>query len=119
MISAAVEVQASTASCDVHHPIMPTAVVLCMCRLHTQELGRPRIDVLASLSGIFRDSFANVVDLLDDVFETAASAADEPTNMNYIRWHEHRIALKQFHDNDMTVTWQLHDIYKPPVLVRS
>lgn len=38
------------------------------------ELQRPRIDVLASLSGIFRDSFANVVDLLDDLFETAAAA---------------------------------------------
>lgn len=40
------------------------------------ELKRPRIDVLASLSGIFRDSFANVVDLLDDLFETAAAAAE-------------------------------------------
>ncbi|KAG5190772.1 CobN/Magnesium chelatase-domain-containing protein [Tribonema minus] len=50
------------------------------------ELKRPRIDVLASLSGIFRDSFANVVDLLDDLFEAAATA-DEPTNLNYIRKH--------------------------------
>lgn len=39
-----------------------------------EELGRPRVDVLASLSGIFRDSFANVVDLLDDLFENAATA---------------------------------------------
>lgn len=39
-----------------------------------EELGRPRVDVLASLSGIFRDSFANVVDLLDDLFEVAAAA---------------------------------------------
>lgn len=39
-----------------------------------EELKRPRVDVLASLSGIFRDSFANVVDLLDDLFETAAAA---------------------------------------------
>ena len=46
-----------------------------------EELGRPRIDVLASLSGIFRDSFANVVDLLDDMFERAATA-DEPEDMN-------------------------------------
>lgn len=50
------------------------------------ELGRPRIDVLASLSGIFRDSFANVVDLLDDMFERAA-AADESPDMNYIKKH--------------------------------
>jgi cobalamin biosynthesis Mg chelatase CobN len=49
------------------------------------ELNRPRIDVLASLSGIFRDSFANVVDLLDDLFETAANA-DEPPDMNFIRY---------------------------------
>lgn len=46
-----------------------------------EELGRPRVDVLASLSGIFRDSFANVVDLLDDMFERAATA-NEPDDMN-------------------------------------
>mmetsp|Transcript_13029 Transcript_13029/g.26028 ORF Transcript_13029/g.26028 Transcript_13029/m.26028 type:complete len:428 (+) Transcript_13029:193-1476(+) len=56
-------------------------------------LGRPRIDVLASLSGIFRDSFANVVDLLDDLFERAA-AADEPTDMNYIRKHALALAAQ-------------------------
>jgi len=50
------------------------------------ELERPRIDVLASLSGIFRDSFANVVDLLDDMFERLAKA-DEPIEMNYIKKH--------------------------------
>ena len=38
-----------------------------------QELGRPRIDVIASLSGIFRDTFGNVVELLDDLFAKAAS----------------------------------------------
>jgi len=51
-----------------------------------EELGRPRIDVLASLSGIFRDSFANIVDLLDDMFERAAFA-DEPCEMNFIKKH--------------------------------
>merc|ERR1712194_184119 len=50
------------------------------------ELGRPRIDVLASLSGIFRDSFANIVDLLDDMFERAAMA-DEPIKMNFVKRH--------------------------------
>lgn len=50
------------------------------------ELGRPRIDVLATLSGIFRDSFKNIVDLLDDMFERAAKA-DEPPEMNFIKKH--------------------------------
>lgn len=52
-----------------------------------EELGRPRVDILASLSGIFRDSFANVVDLLDDMFERAASAEDESIEMNFIKKH--------------------------------
>lgn len=51
------------------------------------ELQRPRIDVLASLSGIFRDSFANVVDLLDDLFETAAAAeVGEGSCVRYLLW---------------------------------
>mmetsp|Transcript_25586 Transcript_25586/g.62183 ORF Transcript_25586/g.62183 Transcript_25586/m.62183 type:complete len:495 (-) Transcript_25586:401-1885(-) len=51
-----------------------------------EELGRPRIDVLASLSGIFRDSFANVVELLDDLLRRAADADEDP-EMNYVRKH--------------------------------
>jgi magnesium chelatase subunit H len=52
-----------------------------------EKLGRPRVDILASLSGIFRDSFANIVDLLDDMFERAAMAEDEPEDMNFIKKH--------------------------------
>ncbi|HEY9826610.1 MAG TPA: magnesium chelatase subunit H [Stenomitos sp.] len=55
------------------------------------ELGRPRIDVLANLSGIFRDSFANILELLDDLFQRAA-VADEPEDLNFIR--KHALALQ-------------------------
>ena len=58
-----------------------------------EKLGRPRIDVLASLSGIFRDSFANVVDLLDDMFERCASA-DEPIDMNFVKKHAAELAVE-------------------------
>lgn len=51
-----------------------------------EELKRPRIDVLCNVSGIFRDSFQNVLDLLDDLFKRAA-AADEPLDMNFIKKH--------------------------------
>ncbi len=51
-----------------------------------EELGRPRVDVLCNMSGIFRDSFQNVVELLDDLFQRAA-AAEEPQEMNYVRKH--------------------------------
>lgn len=43
-----------------------TGRTVCFELTPLSELGRPRIDVLASLSGIFRDSFANVVDLLGE-----------------------------------------------------
>lgn len=58
-----------------------------------KELQRPRVDILASLSGIFRDSFANVVDLLDDLFEAAANAevgercaVDPPNPRSFSLW---------------------------------
>jgi magnesium chelatase subunit H len=50
------------------------------------ELDHPRIDVLVNLSGIFRDSFVNIVELLDDLFRRAAAAA-EPEERNFIRRH--------------------------------
>ncbi|MBF2063575.1 MAG: magnesium chelatase subunit H [Calothrix sp. C42_A2020_038] len=56
-----------------------------------EQLGRPRIDVLANLSGIFRDSFVNIIELLDDLFARAAEA-DESPEQNYIR--KHALALK-------------------------
>jgi len=49
-------------------------------------VGHPRIDVLANLSGIFRDSFVNIIELLDDLFQRAADA-DEPEDQNFIRKH--------------------------------
>jgi len=55
------------------------------------EVGHPRIDVLANLSGIFRDSFVNIIELLDDLFQRAADA-DEPEDWNFIR--KHSLALK-------------------------
>jgi magnesium chelatase subunit H len=55
------------------------------------ELDHPRIDVLGNLSGIFRDSFVNIIELLDDLFQRAA-AAEEPEEHNFIR--KHALALK-------------------------
>ncbi|MBD2197408.1 MULTISPECIES: magnesium chelatase subunit H [Calothrix] len=55
------------------------------------DVGHPRIDVLGNLSGIFRDSFVNIIELLDDLFQRAADA-DEPEEENFIR--KHALALK-------------------------
>jgi magnesium chelatase subunit H len=51
-----------------------------------ETVGHPRIDVLGNLSGIFRDSFVNIIELLDDLFLRAAQI-DEPQEWNFIRKH--------------------------------
>ncbi|PYP89534.1 MAG: hypothetical protein DMF61_02365 [Blastocatellia bacterium AA13] len=50
------------------------------------ELGRPRIDVVMTVSGIFRDLFGATMALLDKAVRTAA-ALDEPDDANFIRKH--------------------------------
>jgi magnesium chelatase subunit H len=50
------------------------------------ELGRPRIDVVLTLSGIFRDVLPQQMRLLDRAVRLAAQA-DEPEAQNFIRAH--------------------------------
>jgi magnesium chelatase subunit H len=50
------------------------------------ELGRPRMDVVMTISGIFRDLLSLQVKLLDRAARMAA-AADEPDEMNFIKKH--------------------------------
>jgi len=51
-----------------------------------EELGRPRVDVVVSCSGVFRDLFINQMNLLDRAVKMAAEA-DEPLEMNFVRKH--------------------------------
>jgi magnesium chelatase subunit H len=51
-----------------------------------EELGRPRIDVVMTVSGIFRDLFSPTVQLLDKAVRLVATL-DEPDEMNYVRKH--------------------------------
>ena len=49
-----------------------------------EELKRPRIDVVMTVSGIFRDLFAPTMALLDKAVRRVATL-DEPLDMNYVR----------------------------------
>jgi magnesium chelatase subunit H len=59
-----------------------------------QELGRPRIDVVMTLSGIFRDLMPLQIKLLAEAAFLAASA-DEPPELNWIR--KHSLAYQKEH----------------------
>jgi magnesium chelatase subunit H len=62
------------------------------------ELGRPRIDVVITLSGIFRDLMPMQIKLLAEASFLAASA-DEPEAENFIR--KHSLAFMQANGCDM------------------
>jgi magnesium chelatase subunit H len=51
-----------------------------------EELQRPRIDVVMTVSGIFRDLFGATINLLDKAVRAVAEL-DEPAEMNYVRRH--------------------------------
>lgn len=51
-----------------------------------EELGRPRVDVVVSCSGVFRDLFINQMNLMDRGIKMAAEA-DEPLDQNFVRKH--------------------------------
>ncbi|HEX5734657.1 MAG TPA: cobaltochelatase subunit CobN [Blastocatellia bacterium] len=51
-----------------------------------EKLGRPRIDIVMTVSGIFRDLFGSTMALLDRAVRRVASL-DEPVEMNFVRLH--------------------------------
>jgi len=62
------------------------------------ELGRPRIDVVITLSGIFRDLLPLQIKLLAEAAFLAAQA-DEPAERNFIR--KHTLAFQARHGGDL------------------
>lgn len=50
------------------------------------ELKRPRIDVTARISGLFRDTMPTVINVMDKAVLLAA-AQDEPEDLNFVRKH--------------------------------
>lgn len=62
------------------------------------ELGRPRVDVVVTMSGIFRDLLPLQIKLLAEACYLAATA-DEPLDMNFVR--KHALEYQQVHGCDM------------------
>ncbi|MGB0129645.1 MAG: magnesium chelatase subunit H [Rhodocyclaceae bacterium] len=63
-----------------------------------EELGRPRVDVVVTLSGIFRDLLPLQTKLLAEACLLAASA-DEPVELNFVR--KHALAYQQAQGCDL------------------
>ena len=63
------------------------------------ELGRPRVDVVMTLSGIFRDLLPLQTRMLAEAAFLAASAAHEPLDQNFVR--AHALAYQAKHGCDL------------------
>jgi magnesium chelatase subunit H len=63
-----------------------------------EELGHPRVDVIVTLSGIFRDLLPLQIKLLAEASFMAASA-DEPLDRNFVR--KHALAYQAEHGVDL------------------
>lgn len=61
-----------------------SGIVTGLYAIPLEELGRPRIDVTIRITGLFRDMFGNIIDLLDDGVNIVASL-NESTNDNKLR----------------------------------
>ena len=67
-----------------------------------ERLGRPRIDVVMTVSGIFRDLFGPTVEMLDRAARTIATL-DEPPSLNFLRKHaEERMGAGETFDDAAT-----------------
>jgi magnesium chelatase subunit H len=66
--------------------------------LPLDTLGRPRVDVMITLSGIFRDLLPLQIKLLAEAAFLAASA-DEPLDRNFVR--KHALAYQAAHGGDL------------------
>ena len=65
------------------------------------ELGRPRIDVTVRITGLFRDAFPNLIDLIDDAVHMVAEL-DESEDDNYLAANLRRDIVESMADG-MTV----------------
>jgi magnesium chelatase subunit H len=63
------------------------------------DLGRPRVDVMITLSGIFRDLLPLQTKLLAEASFLAASAEHEPEERNFVR--KHALAFQREHGGDL------------------
>ena len=66
--------------------------------LPLEQLGRPRVDVVITLSGIFRDLLPLQIRMLAEAALLAASA-DEPEERNFVR--RHALAFQREHGGDL------------------
>lgn len=55
-----------------------------------EELGRPRIDVVVTICGFFRDMFPNLIEFIDKAVKLVSNL-DEPEELNFVKKHKNEL----------------------------
>lgn len=82
----------------------------------SNELERPRVDVVVTICGFFRDLFSNLIDELDDILH-AVAALDEPADINPLaaRTRQQAQAMRQSGEPEERIEALAHArIFGPP-----
>ncbi|RLG82131.1 MAG: magnesium chelatase subunit H, partial [Thermoprotei archaeon] len=65
-------------------PVWKTPYIRDIEVIPLKDLGRPRIDVSINICGIFRDTFYNLIELIDKAIKLVSNL-DEPLESNYVK----------------------------------
>ncbi len=85
--------------------------------IDSDVLGRPRIDVVVTTSGSYRDMYASRLQLIDKAVKLAASAEDNETYPNYVKENSEAMKadlIEQGYDEETAEKLSLARIFCPP-----
>jgi cobaltochelatase CobN len=85
--------------------------------IDSATLGRPRIDVVITTSGSYRDMYASRLQLIDKAVKLAANASDNETYPNYVKQNSAKIKenlLNAGYDPELAEELSTSRIFCPP-----
>ncbi len=84
--------------------------------IDSEELGRPRIDVMVVTSGLYRDVYPGKIKLIDQAIRMAAEA-DNDTYPNYVKIHSsetYQSLIEEGYNGSMAYNLSVSKIFCPP-----
>ncbi|CDG64689.1 protoporphyrin IX magnesium chelatase [Methanobacterium sp. MB1] len=85
--------------------------------IDSETLGRPRIDVVITVSGLYRDMYSDLVKLLDKAVRLAAQANDTTSYPNYVKQHSEAIyqsLLSEGYSEDEARSLSMSRVFSEP-----
>ena len=85
--------------------------------IDSETLGRPRIDVVITVSGLYRDMYSDLLKLFDKALLLAAQANDTTIYPNYVKQHSEAIyqsLLSEGYSEDEARSLSMSRVFSEP-----